>query len=67
MPKSFNGPCTKKWLGHVSRSESPLRRVSEGRMERTITRVRQSATMIDWMKRNGVEYERMKKRAYWVL
>jgi len=36
-------------------------------MERTITRVRQSATMIDWMKRNGVEYERMKKRAYWVL
>ena len=39
----------KNWLGHVSRSESLLCAVLEGRMEGTRTRGRQSATMIDWM------------------
>ena len=46
----------KHWLGHVSRSESLLRTVLEGRMEGTRTRGRQSNTMIDWMKSNDVEY-----------
>ena len=40
-----------------------LRTVLEGRMEGTRTRERQSATMIDWMKKNDVEYEYIKKRA----
>jgi len=54
----------KNWLGHVLRSESLLGKVLEGRMEGTRTRGRQSNTMIDWMKSNDVEYERIKKRAY---
>jgi len=33
-------------------------------MEGTRTRGRQSATMIDWMKSNDVEYEYIKERAY---
>jgi len=40
-----------------------LRTVLEGRMEGTRTRERQSATMIDWMKKNDVEYEYIKKKA----
>ena len=32
-------------------------------MEGTRTRGRQSATMIDWMKSNDVEYDHIKKRA----
>jgi len=54
----------KNWSGHVLRSESILCTVLEGRMEGTRTRGRQSATMIDWMKSNDVEYEHIKKRAY---
>ena len=54
----------KNWSGHVLRSESVLHRVLEGRMEGTRTRGRQSATMIDWLKRNHVEYEHIKKRVY---
>ena len=52
------------WLGHVLRSESLLRTVVEGRMEGTRTRGRQSATMIDCMKSNDMEYEQIKKRDY---
>jgi len=54
----------KNWLVHVLRSESLVRTVLEGRMKGTRTRGRQSATMIDWMKSNDVEYEHIKKRAY---
>jgi len=50
----------KNWLGHVLRNESLLRTL-EGRMEGTRTRGRQSATMIDWMKSNDMEYEHIKK------
>ena len=50
----------KNWLGHVLRSESLLCTVL-GRMERTRTRGRQSATMIDWMKSNDVEYKHTEK------
>jgi len=38
----------------VLRSESLLHTVLEGRMEGMITRWRQSAMMIDWMKLNNV-------------
>jgi len=58
------GQRHKKWLGHVLRSEALLHTVLEGRMEGTRTRGRQSATMIDWMKSNNVEYEHIKTRAY---
>jgi len=55
----------KNWLrGHMLRNESLLCTVLEGRMEGTRTRGRQSATMIDWMKSNDVEYEHIKKRSY---
>jgi len=33
-------------------------------MEGIRTRERQSATMINWMKSNDVEYEHVKKRVY---
>jgi len=46
------------------RSESLLRTVLEDRMEGTRTHGRQSATMIDWMKSNDVEYEHIKKSAH---
>jgi len=46
----------------VLRNESLLRTVLEGRMEVTRTHERQSATMIDWMKSNNVEYDHIKKR-----
>ena len=55
---------TEKLVCHVLRSESLLRTVLEGRMEGTRTRRRQSATMIDWMKSNDVEYEHIKKSAH---
>ena len=48
------------WLGHVLRSESLLRTVSEGRMEGTRTRGRQGDVMTDWMKSNNVEYKHIK-------
>jgi len=54
----------KNWLVHVLRSESLLCTVLEGRMEGSRTRGRQSATMIDRMKSNDVEYKHIKKRAY---
>ena len=54
----------KNLLGHVLRSESLLRTVFKGRMEGTRPRGRQTATVIDWMKSNDVDYERIKKRAY---
>ena len=33
-------------------------------MDRTKTRERHGATMMDWMKSNDVEYEHIKKRTY---
>jgi len=56
----------RKIIGYVIvlRSESLLRTILEGRMEGTRTRGRQSATMIDWMESNDVEYDHVKKRAY---
>ena len=51
----------KNWSGRVLRSESRLRTVLEGRMEGSRTCGRQSATMLDWMKSNDVEYEHTKK------
>jgi len=49
-------PCVEKWIPSAS--------VLEGRMEGTRTRGRQSATTIDWMKSNDVEYEHIKKKAH---
>ena len=53
----------KNWRGHVLRGDSLLHTVLEGRMEGTRRRGVQSTRMLDWMKSNDEEYERVKNGA----
>jgi hypothetical protein len=51
----------RRWIGHMLRGDSILRRILEGKMEGKRTRGRPRQMLLDWMMTNG--YKNLKETA----